>query len=277
MLFTKSSQSFMKFGLLCTLVFLVSCGSDDEPTPDGLIITKNLTVNRVFDIDNQSNGQDIFVSVTVLNTQGLSQVRAIIAESSALSTITKTILEELPAISYSTLDVTGRLITTRLNSEQTDIHGVSLSLNTEYQVLVYNPSDHTISAASSVFTLTNIAPLVGEYVGVWNDNLFSDIEVSARITSTSSNDQYSGDFFISTNLSPAWGGVTDGDISFSFTNNQIEDFRYDQNLPDYRGGCPGVYIGTGEIENDITITINFTGDDCDGHHEDGVITLMRTK
>jgi len=276
MFFQEPNQSFKMLGLLCVLFLLVSCSSD-EGTPENLIVTTNLVVNRVFDIDNESNAQDIYISVTVLNTQGLSEIRAIIAERSAVSNLTKTKLEELPEVGYSSLNVSGRLITGRLNSEQTDIDGKPLSLGVEYQVLIYNPSDLTISAASSVFTMTNIAPLTGEYVGVWNDNLFSDIEVSARISSSSSNDLYRGDFFISTNLSPTWGGTTDGDISFAFNSNGIENFRYNQDLPNYRGGCPGVYIGTGEIENDITITINFTGDDCDGRHEDGVIKLTRLK
>lgn len=276
MLLKKLKVQFLKFGVLFTLLLLVSCSSDDE-SPENLIVSKNLVVNRVYDLDNESNAQDVYVSITINNIEGLSEVRAIIAETAGIATLTKAKIEGLSVNNYSTFNVTNRIVTGRLNSEQTDINGKALSLNTDYQVVIYNPIDFTISIASNAFMLTNAAPLAGEYVGTWNDNLFSDILVSARISSSTSDGPYSGDFFISTNLTAAWGAATDGDISFTLINNEIEAFRYDQNLPDYMGGCPGVYVGTGSIEDNITLVINFTGDDCDGHHEDGVISLKRTQ
>lgn len=116
----------------------------------------------------------------------------------------------------------------------------------------------------------------GRWTGLWNDSLFSGLAVSAE-TQDLGDGRFTGQFYFNTmgnaNFTPCCGGANnDGVFTFTLEGNQVMDFEYRQNAPDYMGGCPGFYTGSGELNESINqLRINFTGDDCDGFHDNGTI------
>ena len=114
---------------------------------------------------------------------------------------------------------------------------------------------------------------VGNWLGTWSDNLFQSIQISTKVRKTGT-DEYLGDFYINNNGNAAYtagyGGNTDGQITFETKGDSVLNFVYLQNAPEYMGGCPGTYEGSGVIRRDLNrLIINFTGNDCDGFHDDG--------
>ncbi|NNF34469.1 MAG: hypothetical protein HKN68_10195 [Saprospiraceae bacterium] len=117
----------------------------------------------------------------------------------------------------------------------------------------------------------------GDYTGTWDDNIYTSFPISAKI-SESRKDFYSGPFFYSQNGSfvPCCMDTGDnGSISFEVKGDSIINFQYDQDLQFYMGGCPGLYKGSGTINSNGWLLIDFTGDDCDGTHVGGKIVLRK--
>ena len=116
---------------------------------------------------------------------------------------------------------------------------------------------------------------VGNWLGTWSDNLFQGIPVSTKVR-TIGTDSYQGDFFYNNNgnepYTAAFGGTTDGRMTFETKGDSVLNFVFIQNTPDYKNGCPGTYKGSGAIDKNLNrLIISFTGDDCDGFHDDGKI------
>lgn len=115
--------------------------------------------------------------------------------------------------------------------------------------------------------------LEGKWTGTWNDNLFSNIGISADIRKVAEG-KYSGVMYIASDRSngpftPCCGATdNNGRVTFDADGDNVFNFVYNQVAPDYRGGCPGTYKGDGSITGE-KLRINFTGDDCDGFHDDG--------
>lgn len=114
---------------------------------------------------------------------------------------------------------------------------------------------------------------VGNWLGNWSDNLFQNIPVSVKVRETSTN-AYLGDFFINNSgnaaYTPAYGTINDGRITFETKGDSVLNFVYLQDAPTYKNGCPGTYKGSGIINRTLNrLVIDFTGNDCDGFHEDG--------
>lgn len=121
----------------------------------------------------------------------------------------------------------------------------------------------------------------GKWLGVWSDSLFPSIPVSAEVFGSGTN-AYSGSFYYNNNgtgpYTPCCGGTTDGTITFETKGDSVLNFVYIQNAPDYKGGCPGTYRGSGVINNSVNrLIINFSGEDCDGKHENGKMTWQLDK
>ncbi len=117
----------------------------------------------------------------------------------------------------------------------------------------------------------------GDYTGTWNDNIYSNFPISARL-SEGRKDFFSGPFFYSQNGSfvPCCMDANDnGKIFFEVKGDSIINFRYDQQLEFYMNGCPGTYTGSGIINSSGRLIIDFAGDDCDGTHTGGKIILMK--
>lgn len=123
----------------------------------------------------------------------------------------------------------------------------------------------------------------GKWVGFWGDSLFPFLNVSAVVEDLGDN-RYSGQFFYNTmgnaNFTPCCGGPgNDGIFSFTTDGGDVMmDFEYQQNAPDYRGGCPGTYTGAGMVnQTSNRLVVEFTGNDCDGFHDEGKITWERVE
>jgi len=115
--------------------------------------------------------------------------------------------------------------------------------------------------------------LEGKWTGTWSDNLFSAIGISADIRKVATG-QYSGVMYIASTgssgpFTPCCGATEhNGRVSFNESDGKITNFVYQQVAPDYKGGCPGTYEGSGVISG-AKLRINFTGNDCDGFHDNG--------
>lgn len=113
----------------------------------------------------------------------------------------------------------------------------------------------------------------GNWLGTWSDNLFQGINVSVKVRESIPNN-YAGDFFINNSgnaaYTPAYGDKNDGRITFETKGDSVLNFVYLQDAPTYKNGCPGTYKGAGIINRNLNrLVISFTGDDCDGFHDDG--------
>lgn len=118
--------------------------------------------------------------------------------------------------------------------------------------------------------------LGGNYVGTWNDNIYTDFPISTILTSNPSGG-YTGPFFYSQNgnFTPCCNDVeNNGTISFTIEGDSILDFRYNQRLEFFMDGCPGLYTGKGTISGN-TLNISFIGNDCEGEHTGGRIVLRK--
>lgn len=116
----------------------------------------------------------------------------------------------------------------------------------------------------------------GNWLGNWSDDLFSGVRVSAKVTKSGDN-MYTGSLFIDLDqvgpYIPCCGATNDnGRITFETRGDSVVNYQYIQEAPNYNGGCPGTYRGLGAIDIDINrLVIQFTGEDCDGFHDNGVI------
>lgn len=119
--------------------------------------------------------------------------------------------------------------------------------------------------------------LDGDYTGTWDDNIYTSFPISARL-SMPIDDFLSGPFFYSQDGSfvPCCQDAEDnGKISFEIKGDSIVNFIYNQQLQFYMGGCPGTYTGSGTINSQGWLLIDFSGDDCDGTHTGGKIILRK--
>lgn len=119
--------------------------------------------------------------------------------------------------------------------------------------------------------------IAGDYTGTWDDNIYTSFPISAKLTEGRIN-FFSGPFFYSQNgaFVPCCMDTGDnGRISFEVKEESILNFIYDQKLLFYMDGCPGKYTGSGVINSNGWLQIDFSGDDCDGIHTGGKIVLRK--
>ncbi|MDT0605572.1 hypothetical protein [Croceitalea rosinachiae] len=111
----------------------------------------------------------------------------------------------------------------------------------------------------------------GNYRGLWNSSTstatFTNLAISAKIEESSTG-MFEGEFFISDNfLSCCNSGPNDGTIRFRVSENTLEDFEWDDIIPN----CNGTFEGNGELVDDNSFSIDITGLDCDGNHTGTII------
>lgn len=114
----------------------------------------------------------------------------------------------------------------------------------------------------------------GNYRGSWNSTIptatFTDLPISAKILEVTSGN-FEGEFFISGNfVSCCNSGANDGTIGFSMDKNDLNDFSWDDIIPN----CTGTFTRTGELTDENAISISITGIDCNGNHT-GTINLSK--
>ena len=103
--------------------------------------------------------------------------------------------------------------------------------------------------------------------------MYNQIPVSAKLTFAGS--ILSGEFFVTGDFTPFDGPNNDGRITVEFDGNTIKDFTYNQELPTFMGGCPGIYTGSGSLIFPFTLSMDFTGEDCEGFHTDGKLIMTK--
>ncbi|MCB0488249.1 MAG: hypothetical protein KDC99_07225 [Cyclobacteriaceae bacterium] len=111
----------------------------------------------------------------------------------------------------------------------------------------------------------------GNYKGLWTSNTatasFSNLAISAKLTEVTPG-KFEGTFFISNNFTSCCGGVNDGAISFTVSEDAITNFVWDDTII----GCTGSFEGNGKILSNNSLKMEITGTDCDGDHT-GYFTL----
>ena len=114
--------------------------------------------------------------------------------------------------------------------------------------------------------------IAGDYSGRWSSitplNTYDQIPASIRIQATADPNRFIGQFyFTSSFVSCCNSGDSDGSITIDIEGSTITSFTYTDIIPN----CNGSFSGTGTISDSGTITINFTGSDCEGEHTGGVL------
>jgi len=176
---------------------------------------------------------------------------------------------------YTSIALTDNLsYDTFLDEGQVDTDGDLLQYDKSYFIYVFSPETGIINKAENTFLFSDNKVVNGSYAGTWSDTLFGSVSVSI-IFANVKNDTYKGPTYISGNFKPTYGGSDDGKTTIVVENNEIVSFKYAQFAPNYRGGCPGTYNGVGSIDSEFRINVDFTGNDCDGFHDNAQFSLRR--
>jgi hypothetical protein len=261
---------------LLLFVFMSACSDDDSPSSDSSV--SSIEGVWVHDIANSEMASDLRV-VFEFSKDGNStpkEVQIVIAKETPSTSITNSYLGSLASSSYTSVTIDNDFLqNVELDQEQLDSDGNELAHDVAYVIHVYTPESDTFTSTTEALTFSNNQIYQGKYTGDWGDNLFSSAAMSGELEAKGNN-VYKGPAYISSDFSPAFGGEIDnGKFDITIVEGKITAFKYSQHAPAYNGGCPGIYTGSGIIDNDFTLKIDYIGDDCDGHHEDGVMTLKR--
>ena len=117
----------------------------------------------------------------------------------------------------------------------------------------------------------NLVTLEGDYIGTWNsttdlDITYTDFGISAKFSfANGSNTRLRGEFFATTSFSSCCdSGINDGTMVLDLDGDDITSFSFN----DIITNCTGTFSGTGSVtsKTPYTISIDFTGEDCDGNH-----------
>lgn len=275
----KTQNLSNKLTRIFLLIFSLSFSNCSEDKPEKKIINPiDVSSIAALDIGNEISAEDIQVRFTF--NKIVDNIKLLILPTSMVGSITEN--ELLNASEDRFMNIPGQARTNysvRLDNI-TDINGEAILNETGYSIaLIYTKDEQSyISDKYANISLTDKHPLLGNYAGLWNDNLFTDVNISFRLENEDM-DKLTGAFFATGTFSPFGGGalVDDGTITLELSKDQkgsFDSFRYDQNLPTYQGGCPGLYVGNGTFKV-LEISISFTGDDCDGNHTGGSIKVVK--
>ncbi len=260
-----------------SLLITTACSTEEEP---GIVLSPvELNSFSAIDIGNIESSTDIQVKFNL--SEGVDAISLYIVPASSANDLTAEQLLTVPDGSF--LAVQGVTDTKKEYAFQLpdllDMNSNPLQHDLAYSVvLVYDVEGSSfIAERKASITLTDKSTILGRYVGTWDDNLFANVAVSFWLKEQQGS-RVSGDFYISSTFQPAYGGEdNDGTITVLLSEDGANTFtfRYNQDLPEYMGGCPGVYTGEGEFEA-LSVSISFVGEDCDGLHEDGSIQVERS-
>lgn len=274
---SKIIRSFAWKVLAFHLIVVTACSSEDEP--EMVLNPIELDSFSAIDIGNVESSKDIQVKFNF--SEGVEAIKLFIVPTSSVNDLTVAQLTAVPE--GSLLAVQGVTVTKKEYAFQlpdlSDINGDALKHDVAYAVvLLYGiEGSNYIAERKASIILTDASHILGRYVGMWNDNLFSNVPISFWLREQQGS-RVTGDFYISSTFQPAYGGEdNDGTITVLLSEDGTNafSFRYSQDLPDYMGGCPGAYTGEGEFAP-LNVSISFVGEDCDGVHEDGSIRVERS-
>ncbi len=259
----------MKKLLMILTILLLACSKEDEED----LISENITITRVFDIGNNGNASDIRIEFEVLDPN-VGDFQIIVSKESSFGALNLELIQNLGDNQYLSVGTSSETeYREYLPASLLDSDGDSITNDVNYNIVIYTVESQKLSSPFEGFSLKNESVINGEYIGLWNDNLYTDFGISAVITGSGST--FRGDFYYTSNFTSCCGGQTDGSISFQVVDGEILSFRYNQDLIDFMGGCPGLYNGSGEVVNDFDLLIDFEGEDCEGPHTGGKISLRK--
>lgn len=260
---------------ICLLFTACDQGGDEDSAPKVNPIT--LQSIAALDISNDISSEDIQVKVSF--DKVVDEIRIVIVPSSDKSSATDEQLLDLDSKRYMTVVSAFKTDFNFRLENILDINGNEIINSKEYSIgVIYSKGDVSyVSEKFADLTLTNKNPLLGNYVGLWNDNLYTDFGISFRLENEGAN-SLSGGFFYTSNFQSCCGGpINDGTITLTFseeTPDEIGTFVYNQDLLNFMGGCTGLYTGSGTFQT-LSLSIDYTGDDCEGPHTSGRIKVDR--
>ena len=258
------------------LIFIYACKKESS----GEIQGPEVLSFTVIDAGNSQNSSDIYFRA-VMTPKEVDKVRIVFVPTPEAGVFKQENSQALLSESYEEfrVNVNSGVIISQLTNGLKDSGGSDLIQGQPYTVhLITITEDNAILSDKTVeFTLTDANPLIGEYIGLWNDAIYTNFQISLKITNGDA-DSANGVLYYSGNFTPCCSNPSnDGTISFDYDSqtNKIETFRYNQKLANYLGGeCNAVYSGDGEVKG-LRLLINYTGSDCDGDHGDGLINVER--
>ncbi|MEQ9426520.1 MAG: hypothetical protein RJQ09_19005 [Cyclobacteriaceae bacterium] len=110
----------------------------------------------------------------------------------------------------------------------------------------------------------------GIWSGIFRSNLFPNGNAYTFDLAQTGNNKYGGKVYATSGTVSCCGGPDDGSVSLTIVNDSI-DFKIISGVMD----CPGIFEGVGIFEVQEKMVLTFSGNDCDGDHEDGNLTLFK--
>lgn len=263
---------FLVFFAVC--ISICGCNSNEE-SPLDLVIISEIEAR---DIGDSGSSSDIFVSVSVENPENLTELRIVIIRLNELSVFDDDAASSLGPDRYQVIQTFASIsdYSSRMDTGLKDSNGAEIINGVEYtvKILLVNGNEIRIANAQDNVPLSDEPYLQGKYVGSWDDNIYSNFGISADLTYSSG--RLSGPFYYTGTFDSCCGGNDDGSIIMEIEEDgTIRNFRYNQVLIEFMGGCTGTYSGEGNIENYTELHIDFSGSDCEGPHTGGKIVLRK--
>ena len=271
----QSKQIARVFIFLALSTMFIAC-SDTEPKPEP-VKSDLIKVDYIVDVRNAGNASDISMKLTVINPTSVSEFRFFLSRIGTYQNLTTESLGAIPLDHQQTVQVNGAKYEISPEASLVDLDGDPIQSNVDYIVGFATVVDGvlTLDKNNGSVMISDEHYLVGDFIGTWNDNLYVDFAISARLSFVGG--KLTGPFFYSGGFVSCCSGQNDGVITVEFNDDQeITDFKYNQHLASFMGGeCPGLYEGEGMVVDFTTLRVEFTGADCEGPHTDGVILLRR--
>ena len=256
--------------LVLTLFLFSACSSEEE-----VLTTLDFASQiRVIDLENDESASDLIVLFKLDDPTVMNSLKLFIIESIRYNDITLQDLQNLDDSRTQSVSLTdnGSSFEVSLLSSLQEFNGNPIQNGKSYNVGFIAEVDGNIrlNSQSGLISLSEEHFLNGDYTGTWNDNLYTDFGISAKLKVSGST--ISGPFFYSPNFVSCCSGINDGSISFRLVDGAVQNFKYAQSLASFMGGeCPGVYNGEGVQENYTSFVIPFDGNDCEGDHVGEII------
>ena len=262
-----------KIIVICFLFLaFLACQDDNQPEPQ-INLIQNV---KALDNGNNHDGSDLVVLFNIEDDASeVSEIKVALVKEDQFSNFDISQAENISSSSYESVSVSGSDYEVTFSNTLKDASNNDLEKDLLYRVVfILTMNGNTIiDEETEAFTFTDGHYLDGRYTGLWNDNIYANFAISAELKFERG--MVSGPFYYSGSFSSCCGGENDGFIFFDLENNAILDFKYNQDLITYMNGCPGKYTGDGQLVRYLQLDINFTGDDCDGHHTGGKIELNK--
>ena len=277
------------------IVLLTSCNENDVlilPLSEDLF-----TEIRVYDLDNNGNASDIRVDFEVLDNINVIEYRILVIPANINNDPFEANLLAIPKSNYvevNSKDSINEYTINRLPASLLDINGDAIINEVEYIVLILavGTGNTHLSFCCRRITLKeqDIYNVVYQGDYILNIQLLDGLHLDTTfILQTRTMISFQNGRYFGNAASPNMGSDL-GTFSFIITDKTISDFIWNQNIdcnyldpescsnimpPDIVDPCPGVFTGQGTIEDEIRFIIEFTGEDCNGIHNDTWILTMQ--